>query len=112
MIGRIAEKERLLKYAQSEESEFVAVYISAHRQLYALSLGVCQREQGERPAFLEWFGKEGEERHVRERRELFKSLTGAKKAVHLTYATTYGVRRNRHSGIVQSEVTLDSLFGP
>ena len=26
MIGRIAEKERLLKYAQSEESEFVAVY--------------------------------------------------------------------------------------
>ena len=26
MIGRKAEKERLLKYAQSEESEFVAVY--------------------------------------------------------------------------------------
>ena len=54
--------------------------------------------------------KEGEERHARERRELFKSLTGTKKAVHLTYATTYGVKRNRHSAIVQSEVTLDDLF--
>ena len=31
-------------------------------------------------------------------------------AVHLTYVTTYGLKRNRHSGIVQSEVTLDDLF--
>ena len=54
--------------------------------------------------------KDGEERHVRSRRELFKTLTGTKKAVHLTYVTTYGVKRNKHSGIVQSEVTLDDLF--
>ena len=26
MIGRVVEKERLLKFAQSDESEFVAVY--------------------------------------------------------------------------------------
>lgn len=32
--------------------------------------------------------------------------------VHLTYVTTYGLKRNKHSGIVQSEVTLDDLFGP
>lgn len=54
MIGRKEEKARLLKYAESDESEFVAVY--------------------------------------------------------LTYVTTYGLKRNRHSGIVQSEVTLDDLF--
>ena len=53
---------------------------------------------------------ESEERHARARRELFKALTGTKKAVHLTYATTYGVKRNKHFGIVQSEVTLDDLF--
>ena len=53
---------------------------------------------------------EAEDRHVRARRELFKELTGTRKAVHLTYATTYGVKRNKHSGIVQSEVTLDDLF--
>ena len=54
--------------------------------------------------------KDAEERHVLMRRELFKTLTGTKKAVHLTYATTLGVKRNKHSGIVQSEVTLDDLF--
>ena len=47
---------------------------------------------------------------MRSRRELFKTLTGTKKAVHLTYVTTYGVKRNTHSGIVQSEVTLNDLF--
>ena len=54
--------------------------------------------------------KEAEERHACARRELFKALTGTKKAVHLTYATTYGVKRSAHSGIVQSQVVLDDLF--
>ena len=31
---------------------------------------------------------------------------------HLTFVTTYGLRRNAHSAMVQSEVTLDDLFGP
>lgn len=39
-----------------------------------------------------------------------KETTGTKKAVHLTYVTTYGLKRNKHSGIVQSEVRLDDLF--
>ncbi len=54
--------------------------------------------------------KDDEERRARARKELFKSATGTRKAVHLTYVTTYGLKRNKHSGIVQSEVTLDDLF--
>ena len=54
--------------------------------------------------------KDGEDRHARERKELFRETTGTRKAVHLTYVTTYGLKRNKHSGIVQSEVTLDDLF--
>lgn len=54
--------------------------------------------------------KEVEARHIQMRRELFKSLTETRKAVHLTYATTYGLKRNAHAGIVQSEVVLDDLF--
>ena len=42
--------------------------------------------------------------------ETFMAVTGAKNAVHLTMVTTQGVAHNRHSGIVQSEVTLDDLF--
>ena len=54
--------------------------------------------------------KEPEERRMRARKELFKETVGTRKAVHLTYVTTYGLKRNKHSGIVQSEVTLDDLF--
>ena len=54
--------------------------------------------------------KDAEERHARTRKELFKEVTGTKKAVHLTYVTSYGLKRNAHRGIVQSEVTVDDLF--
>ena len=54
--------------------------------------------------------KDSEDRQARERKELFRENTGTRKAVHLTYVTTYGLKRNKHSGIVQSEVTLDDLF--
>ena len=40
----------------------------------------------------------------------FKDETGSNKSVHLTFVTTYGIRRNENAGMVQSEVTLDDLF--
>ena len=51
-----------------------------------------------------------EDLHARERRELFKRLTGTRKAVHLTYVTTYGLKANSHAGLVQSQVVLEDLF--
>ncbi len=47
---------------------------------------------------------------LREKIGTFKRETGTHCNCHLTFVTTYGVRRNVHSGIVQSEVTLDDLF--
>jgi len=41
---------------------------------------------------------------------VFETETRTKKAVHITMVTTYGVAQNTHSGIIQSEVTLDDLF--
>lgn len=43
---------------------------------------------------------------------LKESVTKTKCAVHLTLVTTKGVFKNTHSGIVQSEVTLNDLFRP
>ena len=43
------------------------------------------------------------------KRECFRRNTKTKKALHLTLVTTYGCKGNRN--IIQSEVTLDSLFG-
>ena len=51
-----------------------------------------------------------EEESLRNRIAVFEAETCTKKAVHLTLVTTYGVTKNRHSGVVHSEVTLDELF--
>ena len=40
----------------------------------------------------------------------FGNETGINVMTHLTFITTYGVKRNAHSNIVQSEVQLDDLF--
>ena len=46
-----------------------------------------------------------------ERREVFRQATSTKKALHLTLVTTSGVKPNAQAGMIQSEVTLDDLFG-
>ena len=52
------------------------------------------------------------EMQLRNKIEAFRQATHTTKALHLTMVTTYGVKRNAHSGIVQSEVCLDDLFVP
>ena len=51
-----------------------------------------------------------EETALRNKIAVFESETKTKKAVHLTMVTAYGIINNRHSGIIHSEVKLDSLF--
>ena len=50
------------------------------------------------------------EREMQERRELFRSVTATRKALHLTMVTTYGIKKNSYSETIQSEVKLDDLF--
>ena len=47
---------------------------------------------------------------MQERKELFRAATKTRKALHLTMVTTYGIKNNAYSGMIQSEVTLDDLF--
>lgn len=51
-----------------------------------------------------------EERKLRNRKTVFKMDTKTRKSVHMTLVTTYGLRKNSHSDIVQSVVTMDDLF--
>lgn len=48
--------------------------------------------------------------HLRERTESFRLATKTRKALHQTFVTTYGVKKNLYSGNVQSEIKLDDLF--
>ncbi len=47
---------------------------------------------------------------MQERKELFRSSTKTRKSLHLTMVTTYGLKNNAYSGMIQSEVVLDDLF--
>ncbi len=50
------------------------------------------------------------EQRLQERASLFRQVTKTKKTLLCTFVTTYGVKKNMHSGIVQSEVKIDDLF--
>ena len=42
--------------------------------------------------------------------ESFRSETKTRKALHLTMITTYGVKKGKYAGVVQSEVIMDDLI--
>ncbi|MDR1798094.1 MAG: ATP-binding protein [Clostridiales Family XIII bacterium] len=50
------------------------------------------------------------EDNLRGKLAAFAEETKTRKALHLTMVTTYGVKRNPHSGIVQAQVAMDALF--
>ena len=47
---------------------------------------------------------------LRNKVSAFRSLTKTKHALQATMITTYGVKRNKYSGLVASQVVLDDLF--
>ena len=50
------------------------------------------------------------EEKLRTKVEIFRQAILPHKAIHLLMITTFGVKQNKYSGIVQSEITLDDLF--
>jgi hypothetical protein len=52
-----------------------------------------------------------EAKALERRKGVFLAETGTKSAVHITMVTTYGSERKGYFGIVQSEVTMNDLFG-
>lgn len=49
---------------------------------------------------------------LRKKINVFREVTGTKKAVQLVIVTTYGLTQNMYSSLVQCVVTLDDLFKP
>ena len=46
-----------------------------------------------------------------DRREIFRQASNTSKALHLTFVTAAGIKKNPQEGMIQSEVGLDDLFG-
>ena len=47
---------------------------------------------------------------LRNKVEAFRRVTASRKTLIITMITTYGIRKNMYSGIVQSQIVLDDLF--
>ena len=50
------------------------------------------------------------EKKLRKKIQVFREATNSRKALQLVMITTYGVKPNAHSGIMQSQVKMDDLF--
>ena len=54
--------------------------------------------------------KKDYEETLREKIEIFRQEVMPRKAIHLLTLTTFGVKQNLYSGVIQNEVRLDDLF--
>ena len=50
------------------------------------------------------------EQKLKKKIQVFREATKSKKALQMIMITTYGIRKNAHSSIVQSQVCMDQLF--
>lgn len=50
------------------------------------------------------------EKNLRNKIAAFIKETKSHKSIQLTFVTTYGVKKNSYSGIMQNEITLDDLY--
>ena len=51
-----------------------------------------------------------DDRDMKRRMAELRELSGTRKSLHVTYVTTYGLKKNSYAKNVQSEVILDDLF--
>lgn len=71
-------------------------------------INLCEMKYSSRPfAITSAYARE-----MDNRREVFRSVTHTKKALHLTIVTPHGVAHNSNMGAVQSQITASHLFLP
>lgn len=50
------------------------------------------------------------EAKIRNRIETFRTISGTKKAIQIAFITTYGVKTNMYSSIIQKQININDLF--
>jgi len=50
------------------------------------------------------------DRNLRNKLANFRQITGTKKALFLTFLTTYGIKHNKYSGLVRNNLDMDIFF--
>jgi len=69
-------------------------------------VNVCEIKYSKLPYIIDKIYEE----KLRTKVEIFRQEILPHKAIHLLMITTFGIKQNKYSGIVQNEITLDDLF--
>ncbi len=107
MIGRDKEKAELQRCMDSDRSEFVIVY---GRRRVGKTFLIDEFFKGQYDFTYVGGHNLTPRMQLRSRMGLFRDHTHTTKALVNTFVTTFGVANGIHSGIVNSEVTLNRLF--
>lgn len=70
------------------------------------TITICEMKFSDNPFVID--KKYDEE--LRNKIGVFKAVTGTTKAIQLVMVTTYGVKENKYSNILQNQITIDDLF--
>ncbi|MDR0490786.1 MAG: ATP-binding protein [Oscillospiraceae bacterium] len=70
-------------------------------------INLCEMKYSKHPYEI----KKADADTLERKRSVFLMETGVKHAIHITMITTYGLAKKGYYGIVQSEITMDDLFG-
>lgn len=71
-------------------------------------INLCEMKYAVRPFLID---KNYAER-LRTKLGSFKAKTDTKKAIFLTFVSTFGLKANKYSGLIQQDLTMDILFEP
>lgn len=69
-------------------------------------ISVCEMKFSEKPFVID----KKYDMELRNKLGTFRFVTQTKKAVQLVMVTTYGVKQNMYSGLIQKQVTIDDFF--
>lgn len=91
-------------YGKNEEDSHAQIDLVIDRRDRVINL--CEIKFSQNPFVID----KDYDMQLRNKIATFQSATKTRKALHLTMITTYGVKQNMYSSIVQSQATMDDLF--
>lgn len=91
-------------YGKNEEDGHAQIDLVIDRRDRVIN--ICEIKFSQNPFIID----KDYDKQLRNKMATFQYATKTRKALHLTMITTYGVKQNMYSNIVQSQASMDNLF--
>lgn len=103
-IGAVLSEESSWAISGTEDTEDAQVDLLIDRRDHVINL--CEIKYSEDEFTID----KDYEKKLRSKREVFRTATKTKKTIQVTMITTYGIKQNKYSSMISSQVVMDDLF--